>query len=432
MKRFISYFTLLALLFYGKLVLSQDQLIPMEKTDFRDSVFTGFADFWDTEFNFAVSFLEAEFQQDAELNNAVFNLSVDLTMVKFKNVDFQKARFRSGVSFQKTIFDSIANFSQVEFDSLVDFSYTQVWDQAKFYETRFAGPVDFVNMSFENRVEFSETEFSEDVDFTNAIFDSLAIFHKVEFGGDVDFSNAILPNELDFSYTTKISGEIDLTLATLNKKYDICYINLVGASVENFRFRYNRFRLWFPPEDTTIDFELKSNVYEALLQKQQEEGFTQSYEKLDKEYREFKYTGQGGTGLQRTWGHFSNWIDKNWWGYGYNKELIVINTLILYLLFAFLNTFMLKHLTINVYEAEKINEFWNEARGSGIGMFFRAIPFSLFYTAQIFFGFRFDMDKLKYKENLQGWKIFNLVYFITVYLSGLVCFAYLANYVVTV
>lgn len=144
------------------------------------------------------------------------------------------------------------------------------------------------------------------------------------------------------------------------------------------------------------------------------------------------YTHSRSDNTKSGWGQLRNWIDKHWWGYGYSKELIVINSIILYLLFSFINTFFLKHLTTKVYKAEKINEYWEETKGSVAQIFIKSIPFSLFYTAQIFFGFKFDVDKLMYKENLQGWKIFNLVYFITIFLSGLICLAYLMNYVLTV
>lgn len=408
----------------------------IEQTNYYRKVFPDYADFWDKKYFSPVSFESARFNA-VEFNNTEFNSEAKFFAASFDSiVDFQDVHFKAKAIFEKANFKTKATFLDVVFDSLTDFSYINLIkpesNRSKLYfnRSKFNAEADFTNAII-NTVDFTEAEFNSDVFFTSTEFDSLAIFSKAEFNSDVDFTSSKLPNKLDFSYTTKISGDIDLTSATIYPKYDICYINLTGAAIDKFKFRYKRFKLWFP-ENNTIDFELKSNVYEVLLKNQDDQGFTQSYEKLDKEYREFKYTGQEGSKISRFWGHLQNWVDKYWWGYGYNKELIVFNSIILYLLFAFINAFFLKHLTQKVYEAEKINEYWEESSGSKIGMFFKTIPFSMFYTAQIFFGFRFDVDKLKYKENLQGWKIFSLVYFFLVYLSGLVCFAYLANYVVTV
>ncbi|MEJ2594782.1 MAG: pentapeptide repeat-containing protein [bacterium] len=426
MKQLGMYVLLLLMAAFG--LSASAQLTPLNEADYQDSVFTEFVYFGDIDFISTANFQQDTFAEDALFLGSRFNGEANFIKTYFKGTaEFNDCQFLTEANFGNAEFKSLLDFTDTRFDDLADLSYVKA-DSTTFLRTTFNSEVNLSNAKFDY-VNFSETEFNSDADFTFVTFNRFADFSKAEINGVIDFSNVVLPNKLDFSYTSGISGEIDLTSSTLNKRYDVCYIDLTGAAIENLRFRYNRFKLWFP--DST-DFELRSNVYEALLNKQQELGFTHSYEKLDKEYREFKYINEGGGRLKRMWGHFKNWVDKNWWGYGYNKELIVMNTLLLYLLFAFINAFFLKHLTTNVYEAEKINEYWEETSGSRFNMFLKTIPFSMFYTAQIFFGFKFDVDKLKYKENLQGWKILNLVYFIAVFLTGLVCFAYLANYVVTV
>ncbi len=408
-------------------------LSAIKQTNFSNSVFNEEADFWDKLSDSIVDFSNAEFKKPAEFNNSKFNSYVNFSNAKFyASADFQCVQFLSDVNFSRTSFESNVDFLQVKFKSTTDFSYSKFSSISSFKKAKFNSIVNFSNATFKNHVNFNQVEFNADANFTDVIFDSMAVFEKAKFNADANFTSTTLPKYLDFSYTTKISNEIDLTSAFIDEKYGTCYINLNGAAIDKFRFRYKRFKLWFPPGDTKIDYDLKSNVYEVLLEKQKDEGFTLSYEKLDREYKEFKYTEQKGSEIKRIWGNFQNWVDKNWWGYGYEKWLIIQNSVILYVLFSFLNVFFLKHLTRRVYEADKINEYWEEVTGSKLSKFFKSIPFSLFYTAEIFFGFKFDLNRLKYKENLQGWKIFNLVYFITIYLSGLVCIAYLANYVITV
>ena len=282
---------------------------------------------------------------------------------------------------------------------------------------------------FASTADFRWAQFDSIANFKRAQFDSIANFSGAQFKSDIDFNKVALPKYLGLSNITRITNELDLTTAIINSN-QICNINLTGSEIGKFRFRYKRFKLWFPAEDS-IDYEFKASVYQDLLKKQLDEGFTQSHEILDKEYREFQYT-DGQSQYGPLWGHFMNWLDKTWWGYGYDKELVIRNVIIIYLLLSLFNTFMFRHLTVNVYEAPKINEWRDETKGSKVGLFFKSIPFSLFYTAQIFFGVKFYAERLKYKQNLQGWKIFNLIYFFTIYLGGLVCLAYMANYIITV
>ena len=173
-----------------------------------------------------------------------------------------------------------------------------------------------------------------------------------------------------------------MTDALANGNFDYCYINLIGTDVNKIQLAYKSFRLWFPEKDS-VDYELKANIYSALLKKQKEMGFMKSYEILDKEFREFQYTNAGYRyGL--VWGRFVNWVEKNWWGYGYNKEYIIRNVIFIYLLFSFINVFILDHLTYKVYKSEKINEWKKSINEKPILLFLASMPFSMFYTAQIF------------------------------------------------
>ncbi len=430
-------------------------------TNFSDSVF----DYSGRQFPISANFDSLVFKSTVLFFDSEFTLPVSFNKVRFENeVLFTDVNFQSGTKFSDALFEKEVEFTNAEFssknqNSMADFSNAEFKKPANFDNAKFYGFADFRYLKF-NEVSFEKAEFRKGVDFLadtffvnanfkEAVFDDIAnfkftvfksdaIFKNAQFNGDVDFSSTVFSKRIDLSFVSKISDEIDLTMSVIPNN-EPCSINLVGASIDKIRFRYKRFQLWFPEEKTndaksslSLDYDLRASVYEAVLQKQKNSGFIESYEKLDKEYKEFKYTYSASNKSLVSWGEIQNWVDKHWWGYGYNKELIVINTIILYLLFSFLNVFFLEHMTRNVYNAEKINEYWDEAQSAGIKTFISSIPFSLFYTAQIFFGFKFDLEKLKYKENLSGWKIFNLVYFIIIFLSGLVCLAYLMNYVLTV
>ncbi len=377
-------------------------------------------DYDNHKFNDKVDFRKSEFDSKVTFYNTKFDSTADFTRARFDGIaDFTRARFDSKVTFYNTKFDSEVNFGAANFASLADFTGAKFASLADFTGTWFFGIADFTGVRFDSLADFKGTK-----------FDSLADFKGTKFDAKVSFFLTVLPKYFDFSYIREIPIEIEFIRTLDNPDYDICYINLMGSSIDKIRFRYRRFKLWFPKDDF-IGYELKASVYEELLKKQKDEGFIKSYKILDKEYREFQYTDRESE-YNWLWGRVLNWVDKNWWGYGYDKELVIRNVILIYLLLSLINAFMLKHLTVNVYIADKINEWRNETQGLKSSKFFKSLPFSMFYTAQIFFGFKFDVEKLKYKENLQGWKIFNLIYFFTIYLGGFVCLAYLMNYIITV
>jgi hypothetical protein len=89
------------------------------------------------------------------------------------------------------------------------------------------------------------SEFDSTADFYDAKFGLKAIFDSVQFKGDVFFNLSTLPKYLDFSQVTEIAREIGLTKSVIDTIHNICNINLIYASINKFRFRYNRFKLWF-------------------------------------------------------------------------------------------------------------------------------------------------------------------------------------------
>lgn len=387
--------------------------------DFYGETLPGFTSFSHSIFEKEIDFGNSNLTI-VHLSESSFSSEINMRNVKFKSeADFSNSVFKGGVDFRGSEYFSTVSFKNDSFYLAADFSGIVLSSNAK---------ADFSYTKFIDDAIFSYAKFNSHLDLSNVKFDSLADFKEVEFNGDVDFSYATLPKFLDFSLVQKISNEIDLTRCADNQEYGECIINLSNAAVDKFRFRYNRFKLWFPEEST---YDLRANVYEMLLEVQKKEGFTQSYEKLDKEYQEFKYVNKEGS-LLPIWGHLQNWVAKHWWNYGYDKGLVIRNVILIYLLLSIINVFVIKYLTTNVYEDTQISEWSRSVNGPRYKIMIKTVPFSLFYTAQIFFGFKLDMNKIKYKENLEGWKIFNLLYIFMIYLGGLTCLAFLMNYVFSI
>lgn len=428
----------------------------LKTTGYKNHVFRNKADFRHSTFMSRSDFSNANFDSVADFNFAYFNATADFTKTHFHSTAwFTKTHFDTKAGFIGAYFDSSADFNLANFSSTAyfiaayfngktDFTKTHFHSTARFTEAHFHSTAEFLATRFDSTVDFYATHFDRSANFKATHFNSTAVFWETrfddtcsfkfaQFNDGVSFESDTLPEYLDFSNVTRIKNQIDLTRNIINPEYGICHINLTDASVEKFRFMYKGFRLWFPPSDT-IDYEKKTNVYIQLLNVQKKEGFTESYEILDKEYKKLQYTDPDGPySKHKILGYALNWINKNWWGYGFNKELIITNVILILLLFSIINSFFLSHLTTHVYRNEKIKKMIDEQKQrSLLRRWFVSLPYSLFYTAIIFFSLKFDMEKLNYAENLNGWKIFNLAYFVLLYLGGLVCLAYLANYVITV
>ena len=118
--------------------------------------------------------------------------------------------------------------------------------------------------------------------------------------------------------------ELDLTGFETSNERDTCQIDLGKwiDGIPQLKLNYEYFQLLF---DSTIKIWQKDRVYRQLLDKQQKDGFTFGFQKLDKEYKKFKYT-RDNTLL----GRVHNWIDASWWEYGYEKSKVITNSILIF------------------------------------------------------------------------------------------------------
>jgi uncharacterized protein YjbI with pentapeptide repeats len=392
--------------------------------DFRWTHFYSVADFQWTHFYSKADFFRAQFDSVADFGRAQFD-SV---------ADFGRAHFYSKAHFKWAQFDSVANFGRAQFDSETNFWGAQFDSEADFHGARFDSETNFWDAQFDSEADFVGAQFDSVANFYEAQFDSVANFSWAQFDSKANFRWAVLPQILYFQ-NVKINGEnIDFTEALVDSIPDKrCHIYLTGTDVSKINLRYDMFKLMF---EDSIPFDLKSNVYQRLLKQTELLGYKKSYELLDKDYKEATYLRNSENPeycpFMKWLDKQRNWLDKIWWGYGYNKEYIIGNTLLLFLFFSFINTLLFKHLSLKVYEIPRLMKIRNEIESKNkIILFLKVFPIAAFYTGFIFFSLSFSIDKLKYSKNLKGWRILNLFYFFTVYLVGIVCLGYLANYVLS-
>ncbi len=394
--------------------------------NFRKGIFCALANFKNAEFYSDVFFTNRTFNSEANFSNVHFMSETKFLLTQFNSsVNFSLAHFDSLSDFANAIFDSCSDFRRAEFNSLANFTGVEFKNSPDFSNVNFKSGANFNKVKFYSDVSFAGAQFDSIVDYRFVRFDSLVDFGNTKFNSDVYFDSTLLPNYLSFQNAQEINNEIDLTNTRINPNYSACNINLINANIDKIRFRYSRFNLYFP-KGTGPD--IKSNVYEGLLIKLQKEGFTASFEKLDKEYLEFKYLENSGNG---DWERIVNWINKHWWGYGYDKELIIRNTLILFCIFLIINFGFFNDMVNKVYRIEQFSYSKKEINFLLDNNTPKIIFIAILYTAFIFFGLKFNRKDIKIKENLTGWRFLFLINFFTQFIVGLICLAYLANFIIT-
>jgi hypothetical protein len=366
------------------------QKVSCSGADFLDG-----ADFTLAEFRGEAGFSSASFYAPSYYDNTVFN----------KDVSFLSARFQKDVYFRKTHFHGSVSFLQAEFH-----------DTANFSGTTFPKDVDFSHLNLRGKISFQQATFCNYADFSQITFSDSAYLL---------FQKATLPDTLNFSGNPKINNEIDLSAANLTeishndslkgKSYKKHYIFLYKTDISKFHFDYTHFKLLFTDPTTGLEIPVdeKEAMYEQALKNFQDRGQQVSYKLLDVEYQNFLW--------ERSGFKMIGWVPRLWWNYGYDKQNVFYWTAFLLALFTFINFFLLNYLNDNVYEVENIpkpviTKFTLRDIAS------RAW-YGFIYTVSIFFRVSLDVTKIKYH------KIGGTILVLIIYLLGLVCLAYMANFV---
>lgn len=213
------------------------------------------------------------------------------------------------------------------------------------------------------------------------------------------------------------SNAIDLTFVDRTRQ-STCYLSVWGVDISKLNLYYEDFKLYFPD---VLGYEARSHTYQQLLSNFKTKGYDPSYEKLDKEFREFKYTYNG-----YFVGHAVNWIAREWWDYGYRKILIFRASGILFILFLLINLIFYDKLLRNGYRLERFKESYDSANSQPGNMWLfvkRNLLQVFFFTCFVFWGLRLDIRKLNINSPVMAYILFQ-------YFVGLVCMAYIANAII--
>jgi hypothetical protein len=234
-------------------------------------------------------------------------------------------------------------------------------------------------------------------------YDTLNLSHlQLHSNSYISLEDSHLPKILDLSNNEYLPNEIDLTLTAFPGNDSIkCKINLLHTDISKIKMDYLRFRLFIPDSvladsigryKITHDDEIEA-LYESLLVNFKNRGQNESYQLLDVEYRNYR-------AFKHWYDLIPFWLNKAWWNFGYSKGRVFLWALFFLLIFWFINYFNLKNLNGQVYEMDNI-----------------------VYTSTIFFRLTLKMEKLQYSNR----KLTS--YLILIYVLGVVCLAYMANFV---
>jgi hypothetical protein len=150
-----------------------------------------------------------------------------------------------------------------------------------------------------------------------------------------------------------------------------------------------------------------------LLNNFQKNGFKDSYRTLAIEYKDWQARND-----------FSTRVGGAWWGYGYRKWQLLYWTFGFLLGFSLINLALYKRI-FATYPIEELAMDEYEFSPNTVIKFFQQLLLSGMYTGWIFFKLSIDFDKIRIQR--LGW----LFIILLEYLIGILCTAYLINWIVS-
>lgn len=406
--------------------------------NFRNALFSNGSNFLWTHFFDVANFKQAVFLSTVDFKNARFDSVVDFTGCQFRcsDVNFGNAKFKGEVKWNKAKLPDKLDFSFVTLEKLCNFQVAE-YDSTRICRINLYG-TDLKNIRFNYQnfrlyfpeyLTYAQIQAEYKRIYRHFIIrgqtkDALAL-KEDQSKADTNWAYERLPDSLDYS-ELELEKTCDFEYAIVDSGA-FCYINLYRTDLTKIRFDYTRFRLYFPKE---LSISQQQNEYERVYRYFKENSQMSDVEEIGKEMYEHQYIA-GKTGLSWIWGNIINFINKHWWGYGFDKQLIMRNSVIVFTFFWIFNLLFYARLNRRVYE---IPFLWSHFRCPVepiMGFSFKRIKTawrmlfpSFFYTLLVFFGFKLSFDRLNYQNK------WGVAYIVFQFILGLVCIGFLVNYVV--
>lgn len=312
------------------------------------------------------------------------------------------------------------------------------------------GEVNLSRATFKNKADFRDSKFYKGLDFSFTIFDSFSTqnFSYTRLPDTINFDSAkILNNGIDFEGADFTFPErnyfefLGIYWNLFGYYYKKHVINLYHTDISKFHIDYTHFQLYIPnyrmddlPPDffgeknmwfkinTKISKEEILSMYQSLLKNFKDHGQEESYQLLDIEYHDFT---------------FGNLKFIKWWNcYGYHKEWILIWSAIFIIIFTLFTYRKIELLTSQVYTFKYVPQLLSLSEIKSIANIYpkksRDVKliirqrkwYSIIYTLSVFFMLTLKLNKLKLENKRLA------LYIILMYVVGLICLGYIANFII--
>lgn len=255
-------------------------------------------------------------------------------------------------------------------------------------------------------LDFSSSAINHIFRIRNSTIDSLKL------------TNCSLPQKIEFVNVDFVAGLYPIDLTTINYKSPI-FISLKNVTGADFIFNPEKIQFIIEKDQP---FDVKASTYKAILKRIDKSIYLEEYGYYDRQYQELKLLKDGHPII--------NFIEKYWWGYGYDGARVFQASTILFLIIILINLTCFSYLR-KVYCPEKINIFMHKVnlRYSEKSAY-RKMEYYLshglacvLYSSYIFWGLRLDIEKI----HLKYWLFILLI--VLEYILGIISLAYIAHYI---
>ncbi len=361
--------------------------------------------------------IKGSFLQHFIIRNSTFNTPVAIDSTAFDTLFIEKSIFQDPVEFNNV---QIQHFSFTGNTYPGELTFVNCTFKDFGFERSVAtSSIKFINCTFEN-ISFRGTDFKRSVDlsgatipgkldFDSCVFERNLLLSSLHTSPTTTFSfvNTTLPDTLDFSMNLDIKNIVDLTKTNYNENLKRrCRLMLNKTDLTKVEMNYPFFKLIFP---NNVSHDEKETIYEGLLKNFKNKAYQDSYELLDVEYKRFNAKNST---LGFLW-----WVPDWWWEYGYDRSRVFYWTLGFLAFFTLLNFKGINWLFLKVYKIEKVPIYFKKY---GWSRFWYALVF----TALVFFSLSVKIDKIDFKEKRGS------AYLFLIHIIGLICVAYMANYII--
>jgi hypothetical protein len=316
------------------------------------------------------------------------------------------------------LFYGYASFGK---DTLVDLgiSYSHFYNSVKFYKSSII-KVKIENSEFD-RFSIIESYFQKFIELSHVNFgESLTIWNSTLQEGILG-ERIIYPDYLSL-IKVKTSSKLDFTDFNPPKTFSKnCTFSIYDVPINNLTPNIN-FLLSFNSElFKGLDNELLNATHKKLLESLKENGYEVLYKKFDLDYKLFYY---------KTFLHqpILYHVQKWWWNFGYEKYLVIFNTLKILLFFTFIVYFTgIKRYIFNDYIINSLCSRYDQNQKIK-NLFLKEYSdylIALIFTSNIFFGFGLKMENLSFSNY---WRFFLII---LIYLSGLISVLFILNFIIT-